>query len=157
MSNSPGWAIPWCCRLINVTQKGAKKWSKMLHCVAITLAKTSAKSHLNSFHMLTAQAHKLGRLYAYLVDASSIDDITSLSCIPWKPILFLKAKEILLKQVPSLKLTFSPLKMDGWNTTFLLGWPIFRCYVSFREGKTWATCQPSTINQRTHGVHQSEM
>ena len=29
----------------------------------------------------------------------------------------------------------SPLKMDGWNTTFLLGWPIFRAYVSFREGK----------------------
>ena len=26
-------------------------------------------------------------------------------------------------------------KMDGWNTTFLLGRPIFRCYVSFREGK----------------------
>ncbi len=24
--------------------------------------------------------------------------------------------------------------MDGWNTTVLLGWPIFRCYVSFREG-----------------------
>ena len=24
--------------------------------------------------------------------------------------------------------------MDGWNTTFLLGWPIFRGYVSFREG-----------------------
>ena len=24
--------------------------------------------------------------------------------------------------------------MDGWNTTYLLGWPIFRCYVSFREG-----------------------
>ena len=23
--------------------------------------------------------------------------------------------------------------MDGWNTTFLLGWPIFRGYVSFRE------------------------
>ena len=22
-------------------------------------------------------------------------------------------------QLPSLKLTFSPLKMDGWNTTFL--------------------------------------
>ena len=30
----------------------------------------------------------------------------------------------------------SPLKMDGWNTTFLLGRPIFRGYVSFREGKT---------------------
>ncbi len=26
-------------------------------------------------------------------------------------------------------------KMDGWNTSasFLLGWPTFRCYVSFRE------------------------
>ena len=24
--------------------------------------------------------------------------------------------------------------MDAWNTSFLLGWPIFRCYVSFREG-----------------------
>ena len=35
---------------------------------------------------------------------------------------------------PSLKLTFSPLKMDGWNTTFLLGRHIFRGYVSFREG-----------------------
>ena len=23
--------------------------------------------------------------------------------------------------------------MDGWNTSFLLGWPVFRCYVSFRE------------------------
>ena len=23
--------------------------------------------------------------------------------------------------------------MDGWNTSFLLGWPIFRRYVSFRE------------------------
>ena len=27
----------------------------------------------------------------------------------------------------------SPLKMDGWKTTFLLGRPIFRGYVSFRE------------------------
>ena len=25
-----------------------------------------------------------------------------------------------------LKLTFSHLKMDGWNSSFLLGWPIFR-------------------------------
>ena len=25
------------------------------------------------------------------------------------------------------------LNMDGWNTIFLLGWPIFRGYVSFRE------------------------
>ena len=28
--------------------------------------------------------------------------------------------------IPSLKLTFSHLKMDGWKTTFLLEWPIFR-------------------------------
>ena len=24
--------------------------------------------------------------------------------------------------------------MDGWNTSFLLGWPIFRGRVSFKEG-----------------------
>ena len=24
--------------------------------------------------------------------------------------------------------------MDGWNTNFLLGWPMFRGYVSFWEG-----------------------
>ena len=33
--------------------------------------------------------------------------------------------------LPSLKL---PLKMDGWNTTFLLRRLIFKGYVSFREG-----------------------
>ena len=32
-----------------------------------------------------------------------------------------------------LETNSSHLKMDGWNTSFLLGWPIFRCYVSFRE------------------------
>ena len=39
--------------------------------------------------------------------------------------------------VPSLKLTVRTWKWMVWNTTFLLGWPIFRCYkyVSFREGK----------------------
>ena len=35
----------------------------------------------------------------------------------------------------SLKLTWH-LKMDGWKTSFLLGWPPGRCYVSFREC-TW--------------------
>ena len=34
--------------------------------------------------------------------------------------------------LPSLKLTLH-LKTDGWNTSFLLGNPIFRFYVSFRE------------------------
>ena len=28
----------------------------------------------------------------------------------------------------------SPLKIDGWKTTFLLKKPMFRGYVSFREG-----------------------
>ena len=44
----------------------------------------------------------------------------------------------------------SHLKMDGWNTTFLLGWPIFRCYVSFREGmyfqENCSVCRPSEVN-----------
>ena len=34
----------------------------------------------------------------------------------------------------------SPLKMDGWKMTFLLGWPIFRGHVSFRECKI-SKCQ----------------
>ena len=32
--------------------------------------------------------------------------------------------------IHSLKLT-EPLKMDGWNTTFLLGWPIFSMWIIF--------------------------
>ena len=36
-----------------------------------------------------------------------------------------------MRDYPSLKLTFSHLKMDGWNTSFILGWPIFR-FVCFR-------------------------
>ncbi len=39
--------------------------------------------------------------------------------------------------LPSLKLTCSPLKMDGWKMIFLLGRPVFRDYVSFREGTTF--------------------
>jgi len=38
-------------------------------------------------------------------------------------------------RLTSLKLTLSHLKRDGWNTGFLVEWPIFRGYVSFREGK----------------------
>ena len=32
------------------------------------------------------------------------------------------------KKVPSLKRS-----INGWNSRFVFGWPIFRCYVSFRE------------------------
>ena len=35
-------------------------------------------------------------------------------------------------KLPSLKLT-QPLKIGGWQTTFLLGRPVFNGYVSFRE------------------------
>ncbi len=47
--------------------------------------------------------------------------------------------KLILLQIPSPKLTVpsSHLKMDGWNTSFLLGWPIFRGYVSFRAGMIW--------------------
>ena len=38
-----------------------------------------------------------------------------------------------LEPPTTLPETNIPLKMDGWNTTFLLGRPIFRGYVSFRE------------------------
>ena len=36
----------------------------------------------------------------------------------------------------------SHLKMDGWNTTFLSGWTIFRCHVSFRECKDYPWVTP---------------
>ena len=54
---------------------------------------------------------------------------------PWVDSLTLWGKSFSAphQQIPSLKLT-SHLKMDGWNTTFLWGRPIFRGYVSFREG-----------------------
>ena len=43
-----------------------------------------------------------------------------------------KVTLVLTSNLPSLKLTWH-LKMDGWNTSFLLGWPIFRGYVSLQE------------------------
>ena len=48
-------------------------------------------------------------------------------------------RSLIVAYVPSLKLTCH-LNMDGWNTSFLLGWHIFRgyymiLYVSVREGR----------------------
>ncbi len=34
--------------------------------------------------------------------------------------------------------------MDGWNTSFLFGYPIFRGYASFREGKFTDLCKGET-------------
>ena len=35
--------------------------------------------------------------------------------------------------------------MDGWNTSFLLGWPILRGYVSFRECNFQFPCQKKYV------------
>ncbi len=51
---------------------------------------------------------------------------------PKQPMSFFQTSSIYIV-ILSLKLTWH-LKMDGWNTSFLLGWPILRGYVSFREG-----------------------
>ena len=49
-----------------------------------------------------------------------------------KPVGWLNNRESEMGSNPSLKLTFSHLKLDGWNTfSFPCGarpkWPIFRC------------------------------
>ena len=65
-----------------------------------------------------------------------------------------------LEDSPSLK---QPLKMDGRNTSFHLGRPIFRGYVSFRECTIWyaydvynlTTCSP-IISRKSKHVGQSD-
>ena len=46
----------------------------------------------------------------------------------------------------------SPLKMNGWNATFLLGRPIFRGYVSFREGKSLQIILCCSISYKQHHI-----
>ena len=48
-------------------------------------------------------------------------------------------------KLPSLKLTW-PLKINGWKMNLLLGRPIFRGYVSFREGNSERCFQIETTN-----------
>ena len=45
--------------------------------------------------------------------------------------------------------------MDGWNTTFLLGWPIFRGYVSFRESKVHIKMHDEKLQASTLGSETS--
>ena len=55
-----------------------------------------------------------------------------------------------LKDLPSLKLTASlHLKMDAWNISFLLGYPLFRGNVRFREGSQH-TCRASEEKMLKH-------
>ena len=51
-----------------------------------------------------------------------------------------------MKNIPSLKLTFSHLKMDGWKTSFLLGWPIFRACLSFGKS-TPLKCNMESVHE----------
>ena len=59
----------------------------------------------------------------------------------WGQNVSIHQETLLIRLVRSLKLTFSPLKMDGWNTTFLLGRPIFRCELLVFGGVGFF-CQP---------------
>ena len=67
----------------------------------------------------------------FLMDASAVVMELGLS--------MQKARRIFLQEqilgIITLPETNMPLQTDGWNTTFLLGRPIFRGYVSFRECK----------------------
>ena len=70
---------------------------------------------------------------------------TEVPCFPCsRPMRRKQSGRSIDQGVPSLKLTW-PLKIDGWKMYFLLGMPIFRGYVSFKEciwgctpcSKTW--------------------
>ena len=84
--------------------------------------------------------------YAFMLNPSSCLCLKSFKCTPnkceWKGLKFqsslampkicilywwsLDVMRCISNSLPSLKLTWH-LKMDGWKTRFLLGWPIFRC------------------------------
>ena len=45
----------------------------------------------------------------------------------------------------------SPLKMDAWKMSFLLGWfPIFRGYVQLRGGNTLVPCDHVTMTSKSN-------
>ena len=62
-------------------------------------------------------------------------------------------KLIRLKMSALSETNKSPLKMDGWNTRFLLGWPIFRAYVSFREGNNLQSSDVSSFDMANVQLH----
>ena len=62
-------------------------------------------------------------------------------------------KLIRLKMSALSETNKSPLKMDGWNTSFLLGWPIFRAYVSFREGNNLQSSDVSSFDMANVQLH----
>ena len=50
-------------------------------------------------------------------------------------------------RIPSAETNSSHLKMDGWNASYLVGWLLFTCHVSFREGIS-KTCSYSLDLQK---------
>ena len=58
--------------------------------------------------------------------------------------------------LPSMKLT-----MDGWKTSFLLGWLLGRCYVSFSEGicsyPNWAAIWRKSHQHRSGMIRSGMM
>ena len=41
------------------------------------------------------------------------------------------------------------LSINGWNSRFVLGWPIFSCYVSFRECTILDSKKQTEVNKNT--------
>ncbi len=77
---------------------------------------------------------------------------------------FIPRKKVCQKQVSVAKtLTLPgtncwPLKIDSWNTTFLLGRTIFRDYVKLREGRIWFYALGSIFGfLRLDGIFQNNM
>ena len=54
---------------------------------------------------------------------------------------------VVTEKLPSLKLTY-PLQMDGWNTTFLLGRPIFRGGLPLVSGRVAAAWKGAILTEQ---------
>ena len=97
--------------------------------------------HASLIHEFRKKMNELAKSKVVLVSATMPHEVLEMT-----------HKLLGFRVLPSLKQTFSHLKMDGWNTSFLLGNPIFRCYISFREGRVkkirrtkYRSCDPSEI------------
>ena len=148
------------CRLVLAAERLAGFCSRCLffQCLEISLETNENWRWLNILNIMScspqAQTSKVSSMVLLLVSETKTETFEILAwkrhwieicrqnlslCVHQTQISWISQSNlhqvgvIYIPDIPSLKLTY-PLKMDGWNTTFLLGWPIFRCYVSFREG-----------------------
>ena len=120
---------PTTCSRKKLTSLGPTKSSK-------ATPQTFEELYYGEWWVPTHRIHGtiVGRLYIYrsmkTTHKSTSHGSVNKPFFPW----ILWAARNSRKRLSSLKTNSSHLKMDGWNTSFLVGWPIFRCYVSFREG-----------------------